>query len=153
MVFISYLCYMSKIEHTISQDSEENRADVIIVNGEAFTYKATGNTRRVFVNADKTRVIKVPVQRNYQHFNNEEIEIWNATTDEIRKELAETSILDNGYIMQEFLHTLDDESTPQWLGRVMTMKEIRFADACRSDVGYDKDGNLKCFDLPEYKNY
>lgn len=144
---------MAKIEQIISQDSQENKADVIIVNGEAFTFKATGLTRRVFVNADKTKVIKVPVKTTYQHFNQEEIDIWEGTNDEHHKQMAETSILENGYIVQEYLHTLDDSTTAEWLGRRMTMKEIRFADSCRSDVGYDKDGNLKCFDLAEYKQY
>jgi len=44
------------IEHNINIDqySQENQADLIIVNGETFTFKATGLTRRVFANADKT---------------------------------------------------------------------------------------------------
>lgn len=53
-----------KIIHNINseQDSQENNADVIIVNNEAFTFKATGLTRRVFENSDKTKVIKVLVK-------------------------------------------------------------------------------------------
>ena len=143
------------IEHNINIDqySQENEADLIIVNGETFTFKATGLTRRVFANADKTKVIKVPVKLATFHFNDEEIECWENASDETRLELASTKILDNGYIEQEFLHTLDDPTTEEWLGRFLTQKEIRFADSCRSDVGFDEDGKLKCFDLHEYKKY
>lgn len=144
---------MKEIIINANQDSLENNADVIIVNGEAFTYKNTGLTRRVFANADKTLVIKVPVEKHSQHFNEEEQKCWDNASEEKRKELANTSMLANGYIMQEYLHTIDDDSTAEWLGRPMTMKEIRFAGSCRDDVGYDKDGNLKCYDLHEYKQY
>jgi hypothetical protein len=50
---------MPQFEINISQYSKENKADVIIVNGEIFTFKATGLTRRVFKNKDKTKVINV----------------------------------------------------------------------------------------------
>lgn len=144
---------MPRIDVIAQQQSDENKADVIIVNGEAFTFKATGLTRRVFENADKTKVVKVPVEKYSQHFNDDERDIWDNASEEKRKELATTEMLPNGYIMQEYLHSLDDPNTADWLGRIMTMKEIRFADSCRSDVGFDKDGNLKCFDLEEYKKY
>lgn len=142
-----------KIEHNISNDASQNNADVVVVNGETFTFKATGLTRRVFANADKTKVVKIPVRNDYQHFNDEEFELYNDANEEKRKEIAETSQLEHGFIIQEYLYTLDDPATPNWLNRPMTMKEIRFADSCRSDVGYDKDGNLKCFDIHEYKKY
>lgn len=135
------------------QYSEESKADVIIVQGEAFTFKATGLTRRVFVNADKTKVIKVPIEKASFHWNTEEINCWNEASDTVKSEMAETEILKNGYIIQEYLHTLDDEETEEWLGRDMTMAELRLAKECRNDVGYDKDGKLKCFDLHEYKKY
>lgn len=135
------------------QTSLENDADVIVVNGEAYTFKNSGLTRRVFVNKDKTFVIKVPVGKTGQHFNDEEMDLWDKANDDRRKEYATTEILPNGYIKQEFLHTLDDPETEKWLGRTMTMKEIRFAKSCREDVGFDKDGNLKVYDLHEYKQY
>ena len=68
-------------------------------------------------------------------------------------EMASTKILENGYIEQEYLHTLDDKETAEWLGRDMTMKEVRLATSCRNDVGYDENRQLKCFDLHEYKKY
>ena len=135
------------------QYSQENDADVIIVNGEAFTFKATGLTRRVFANADKTKVIKVPVKLDTFHYNDEEIKCWEKASEEVKLEMASTKILENGYIEQEFLHTLDDPTTEEWLGRHLKQKEIRFAKSCRNDVGFDEAGNLKCFDLHEYKLY
>jgi hypothetical protein len=135
------------------QFSKEASADVIVVNNEIFTYKNSGLTRRVFVNESKTKVIKVPVKLDTYHFNKEEIECWENADEETRLELATTKILENGYIEQEYLHTLDDPDTEEWLGRPMTQKEIRFASSCRNDVGYDSEGNLKCFDLHEYKQY
>lgn len=143
------------IENIIESDRESlgNKADIIIINGEIFTYKNTGLTRRVFVNKDKTKVVKILVSDDRFHFNTEEAEIWNKATEERRKEFAKTELLETGEIVQEFLYTLDDPATMKWLGRALTMKEIRFAASCRNDVGFDKDGNLKCFDLHEYKKY
>ena len=138
---------------TTFRESTENDADVIIVNGETFTFKSSGLTRRVFVNHDKTKVVKVMVSKDYTHYNKEEKAIWDKADDNKRKQLASTEILDNGFIIQEFLHTLDDETTSEWLGRPLSMKEVRFAGSCRNDVGFDKDGNLKCFDLEEFKKY
>jgi len=107
------------IEHNINfeQYSQENKADLIIVNNEVFTFKATGLTRRVFANKEKTKVIKVPVKLDTFFYNDEEIKCWNNASEEKRLELASTKILDNGYIEQEYLHTLDDETTEEWLGR------------------------------------
>lgn len=146
---------MSKIEHVInvSTATVESKADVIIINGEAFTYKNTGLTRRVFVNKDKTLIVKVPIHTYDQDHNDNEAELWENASEETRAELAETKRLPNGYILQEFLQTLDDDSTKEWLGRSMTMSEIRFASSCRNEVGYDASGKLKCYDYDEFKKY
>lgn len=144
---------MKELNIQADQNSLENDADMVIVNGEVFTYKNTGLTRRVFVNKEKTHVIKVPVGKTGQHFNDEEAEIWDAANEDRRKEYASTEKLPNGYIKQEFLHTLDDPETEAWLGRNLTMAEVRFARSCKEDVGFDKDGNLKVYDLHEYKKY
>ena len=146
---------MSRIEHIVDVKTAtvESTADVILVNGEAFTYKNTGLTRRVFVNKDKTLVVKVPVNIFDQKHNDKEAEHWENCSEEERKQLAETKRLANGYILQEFLQTLDDDSTPEWLGRPMTMTEIGFASSCRSDVGFDANGVLKCYDYDEFKKY
>ena len=146
---------MSKIEHIINVNTAtvESKADVIMVNGEAFTFKNTGLTRRVFENKSKTLIIKVPVRKEYQDHNDNEAKLWEEATEEERSQLAETKRLSNGYILQEYLHTLDDDDTEKWLNRPMTMAEIRFATSCRNDVGYDTEGRLKCYDYDEFKQY
>jgi hypothetical protein len=146
---------MEKIEQiiNISTATVESQADVIIVNGEAFTYKNAGITRTVFVNKAKTLVIKVPNEKHYQRHNDNEAELWNEASDEDKEQLAETKILSNGYILQEFLQTLDDPDTAINLGRTLTMDEIYFAGSCRNDVGFDTEGRLKCYDYDEFKKY
>lgn len=146
---------MSKIEHIINASTAtvESKADVIVVNGEAFTYKNTGLTRRVFVNKDKTLIVKVPINNFDQRHNDNEADLWNRADDEIKSQLAETARLPNGYILQEYLQTLDDPDTEEKLGRPMTMAEIRFATSCRNEVGFDSNGILKCYDYDEFKAY
>lgn len=146
---------MTKIEQIVNVNTAtvESTADVILVNGEAFTYKNSGLTRRVFENKDKTLVVKVPIDVEFQRHNDNEATLWNEASEEVRSQLAETQRLPNGYILQEYLHTLDDKETQEWLGRPMTNKEIRFAVSCRNDVGYDANGVLKCFDYDEFKKY
>lgn len=138
-----------KIE-TLFQISKLDQSP-IIVNGQVFTYKATGNTRAVFENEDRTYVVKVDLNRiDGNFYNQEEFEVYQTANEVKKSQLAETILLENGYIMQEWLNTLDDNRFDK---RRLTFEEIRFAASCRSEVGFDKDGNLKCFDLPEYKKY
>lgn len=146
---------MSKIEQIINVNTAtvESKADVIIVNGEAFTYKNTGLTRRVFENKEKTLIIKVPIHTYDQKHNDNEAELWENADEETRSQLAETKRLANGYILQEYLHTLDDKTTAEWLKRPMTMAEVRFAASCRNEVGYDANGVLKCYDYDEFKQW
>jgi hypothetical protein len=146
---------MTKIEQIVNVNTAtvESTADVILVNGEAFTYKNTGLTRRVFVNKDKTLIVKAPIAKYHQEHNDNEARLWEEADEETRSQLAETKRLANGYILQEFLQTLDDETTEAWLDRPMTNKEIRFAASCRNEVGYDANGVLKCFDYDEFKQY
>jgi hypothetical protein len=146
---------MSRIEQIVDVNTAtvESTADVILVNGEAFTYKNSGLTRRVFVNKDKTLVVKVPINTYDQTHNDKEAKHWSESSEEERKQLAETKRLPNGFIVQEFLQTLDDDTTPEWLGRPLTMTEIAFASSCRSEVGFDANGVLKCYDYDEFKKY
>ena len=133
--------------------AQEQDNDVIIVNGEAFTYKSSGLTRRVYANKDKTFVIKIPLKESYSYCNKEEISIYENASEKTKSQMAETQILPNGYIMQEFLWSLDDPLTDGVITRKITAEEIRFARSCREDVGFDKDGVMKCFDLEEFKKY
>ncbi len=131
----------------------EADADVILVNGVPFFYKNTGNTRRVFVNKEKTLVVKVPITTLDQQYNDNEAQKWDEFSDEVRTQFAETKLLEGGYVVQEYLHTMDDPETENWLGRNMTMSEVRFALSCRNEVGYDANGVLKCYDYDEFKKY
>lgn len=140
---------MSIIENSFSGQSFESEKDVIVINGEIFTYKSSGITRKVYANESKTKVVKVCIERG-NYFNQEEIDIYTSVSD--KSQLAETKLLDNGYIEQEFLHTLDDEETFKLFPN-MTNEQIRFARSCRGDVGFDKNGVLKCHDLEEFKKY
>lgn len=133
--------------------AQEQDNDVIIVNGEAFTYKNSGLTRRVYANKDKTSVIKIPLKESYTHCNKEEVSIYENAPDKVKAQMAETKMLPNGYIMQEFLWTLDDPLTDETITRDITVEEIRFARSCREDVGFDKNGVMKCHDLEEFRKY
>jgi len=133
--------------------SEERDEDVIIVNGEAYFYKASGLTRRVYANKDKTFVIKIPLRESYQYNNKEEFLIYKEANQKTKNKMALTEVLPNGYIKQEFLWTLDDPETENQITREVTLEEIKFARACRNDVGFDKNGNMKCHDLEEYLKY
>ena len=144
---------MNNIIITCDKLSKEQDTDVIIVNGEIFTYKSSGLTRRVYQNKDKTKVIKIALQESYYHNNVEEASIYNNVSDNVRAKMAETKLLDNGYIEQEFLWTLDDPLTESMITRDITIEEIRFARSCRNDVGFDKNGVMKCHDLEEFKKY
>lgn len=141
------------MEIITDQLSREKNEDVIIVNGEIFTYKASGFTRRVYQNKDKTKVIKIALKTSYQNNNLEEVEIYENASEKVKNQMAETRLLDNGYVEQEFLWTLDDPLTDSTITREITIEEIRFARSCRNDVGFDKNGVMKCHDLEEYKKY
>jgi hypothetical protein len=145
----------NKIEHVIdvTQATVESKADAIVVNGQLFLFKNTGLTRRVFVNKELGIVVKVPITEHDRRYNEREADLWESMGDEKRKTFAETKLLPNGYVIQEFLHTMDDDETPEWLGRSLTMEEIFFSRACRDEVGFDKDGNMKCYDFDEYMKY
>lgn len=140
---------MGIIENSFSGQSFESEKDAIVINGEIFTYKSSGITRKVYANESKTKVIKVCIERG-NYFNQEEIDIYNSKED--KSQLAETKLLENGYIEQEYLHTMDDAETLK-LYPTMTNEQIRFARSCRGDVGFDKNGILKCHDLEEFKKY
>jgi hypothetical protein len=139
-----------KIEHILQQERLDPTIEkkVILYKGEAYSYYDTGNTRYVFVNDSKTRVIKLLIDQNYKDFNLEEIEIYKYATEEKKKEMAETVMNYDGLVVeQEYCSPL------KWDNRPMTIQQMLFAKSCRNEVGWDKDGNLKCFDLDEYKKW
>lgn len=132
----------------------EVKADAVVWNNEVWKFHATGLTRRVFVNEDRTKVIKVPVQRYDYNHNANEAESWKKMSEDKKKEFAECEILPNGWLMMEFLTTLNDPDVfEKWGHRELTTEEMQFAASCRNEVGFDSDGNLKCFDYDEYRRY
>jgi hypothetical protein len=137
-----------KIEQILEQKKRDVTSDIVLYNGEAFAYWDSGLTRHVFVNADKTKVIKFLIEKDHKDYNLEEFEVWRKSSEENRTKLAKTSLELNGNVIeQEFCNPI------KWDERKMSMKQILFAGRCRHEVGWDKDGNLKCFDLSEYKQY
>lgn len=122
----------------------------ILYKGEAFTFFDSGLTRYVFANDDKTKVIKILIEKEVGRFdyNKEESEIYTNASDEKKAKLAKTELTYNGTIIeQEFCNPIKFDK------RKLTLPQILFAGACRNEVGWTKEGNLVCFDLDEYMKY
>jgi len=139
-----------KIENIILQNHKDDsiQKKIILYNNEAFTYFDSGLTRHVFVNSDKTKVIKILVNKNSKDFNTEEIEIYKNAKGEIREQMAKTKIALNGYVIeQEFCSPIKFDD------RELTIAQMLFASSCRNEVGWTKEGKLVCFDLDEFKRY
>lgn len=123
-------------------------SDVILYKGEAYTYFDSGLTRYVFVNADKTKVIKILINKNGFDFNEEEKNIYDNALPEHREKMAKTELTTYGTIIeQEFCNPIKFDD------RRLTIKQMLFANACRSEVGWNSKGELVCFDLNEYMKY
>lgn len=137
-----------RIEQVLSEAVDTSiTSKAILYKGEVFTFFDVGLTRYVFVNEDKTKVIKILIKRGFD-FNSEEFEIYADASDEKKLQLAETKLVMNGtMIEQEFCNPikLDD--------RKLTIAQRLFATSCRNEVGWTKDGRLVCFDLDEFKKY
>lgn len=139
-----------KIETILQQKivSDSIKKQAILYKGETFTYFDSGLTRHVFVNADKTKVIKILIDKNSKEYNQEEIDIYKSAESEQKNEMAETSIAYDGFVVeQEFCNPI------KWDNRELTIPQMMFAASCRQEVGWTKDGRLVCFDLDEYKKY
>lgn len=126
--------------------SLQEASDMSIMHqGEIFTYFDEGLTRFVFVNEDKTKVIKLEKEKRGTHFNNLEDEIYRNASEENRKLMAETKLI-NGFIEQEYVEPIKFGS------KKLSMSQIRFAQSCRNEVGWRGD-DLVCYDLDEFKKY
>jgi hypothetical protein len=124
------------------------RDQAIFYDNEVFTYFDEGLTRYVFVNEDKTRVVKILIDANSKDFNLDEAERYENASEEVRKEMAETKLVMDGLLVeQEFCNPIKFDDRP------LTIPQIQFASSCRDEVGWNKDGELVCFDLDEYKKY
>lgn len=124
---------------------QDAQSTVIFHKGEVFTYFDEGLTRYVYVNADKTKVIKIE-HTAYSKFNQLEFDIYNEANAEIKDQMAETTI-HNNIIEQEFCLPI------KLSDKKLTMSEVRFAKSCRKEVGWNKDGKLVCFDLDEFRKW
>lgn len=141
-----------KIEYIIQQDKVDSSitSQAILYKGEVFTYFDMGLTRYVFVNADKTKVIKILIEKSkYGHdYNLEESEIYENASDEKKLQMAKTELAYDGYIIeQEFCNPIKMDD------RKLSISQVLFAESCRNEVGWTLDGRLVCFDLDEYKKY
>jgi hypothetical protein len=145
---------MEKIEQILGQDeiyteTSDVKSMVILHKQEVFTHYDSGGTRHVFVNADKTKVIKLLVNKNGIDFNLDEFKRYENASDEHRAKMIPTTLQFGGLMVeQDFCLPISKGGTPP-----QTFSEILFAAACRDEVGRDKDGKLVCFDLDEYMRY
>lgn len=124
---------------------QEAKKMVVMHKGEAYTFFDEGLTRHVFVNKDETKVIKLLQRETGKDFNQEEVEIYNNASDEVKAEMVETTI-HNGLIEQKFVEPI------KFGGKRLSIAQRLFASSCRNEVGWDGD-KLLCFDLDEYKKY
>lgn len=138
---IEQIIQMDKIDKSVTSQA-------ILYKGEAYTYFDSGLTRHVFVNADKTKVIKVLIDKHSKEYNEEEVEIYKNATDTQKAEMALTGTAYDGFVVeQEFCNPIKFDD------RKMTMPQMLFASSCRNEVGWTLDGRLVCFDLDEYKKW
>lgn len=118
----------------------------IVFEEQTFEYWDEGVTRYVFKNADQSKVIKIPKNAGFRHFNPDEFERYENATEEDRDKMALTELRD-GVIIQEFVMPI------KWGGKSLTIAQEFFARSCRNEVGWNSEGELVCFDLDEYKKY
>lgn len=139
-----------KIEQVVNLDvcDRSITEQVILYKGEAYTFFDEGLTRFVFANENKTKVIKLLIDKNSFDFNKEEADIYLNARPLVKEEMASTELTYNGTIIeQEFCNPI------KWDFRKLTIPQILFANSCRNEVGWNKNDKLVCFDLNEYKKY
>lgn len=139
-----------KLEQIILAERVDSsvKKQVIIYKGEAYTFFDEGLTRYVFANKDKTKVIKLLIEKNNFDFNLEEYEIYQNADEDTREQLAKTELTSNGLVIeQEFCNPIKFDE------RKLSIPQMLFASSCRDEVGWNKDGKLVCFDLNEFKKY
>jgi hypothetical protein len=139
-----------KIENIIRQEKIDKsiQSQAILYKGELYTYFDSGLTRHVFVNKDRTKVIKILIDKHSVDYNLEEVEIYKNATAEIKAQMTPTTLEYDGFVVeQEFCNPIKFDN------REMTIQQIAFATSCRNEVGWSKDGRLLCFDLNEFKKY
>lgn len=125
---------------------EEERKPILYKN-ELYHYYDEGLTRKVFVNEDQTKVIKLLIKEDCLNYNLEEFEIFDNAGD--KSQYAETKISEDKLIVeQEFVEPIKFSKRTD-----LSISDILFAQSCRNEVGFNKKGKLVCFDLSEFKKY
>jgi hypothetical protein len=125
----------------LKQINKSDYFDSILYNNEIYTFLNSGLTRNVFVNSDKTKVIKILIDNNSINHNEIEYKIFDLNNNQMA--ITEYDKINN-IIIQEYVKPVDRE---------LTLSEIKFSMACRGEVGLTKLDKLVCFDLDEYKKY
>jgi hypothetical protein len=125
---------------------EEAKQMIVMHKGEAYTFFDEGCTRHVFVNKDETKVIKLLQRDSGFDFNQEEVNIYTKANDADKAKMAKTELSHN-MVEQEYVTPI------KFGGKKLSISEKLFASKCRNEVGWNKDGNLVCFDLDEYMKY
>ena len=128
------------------QTADEVRKQAVLYKSEVFTYFDEGLTRWVLTNEDKTKVVKFLKDPHGPAYNTQEVDAYDSASEKAKLELAETKG-DAFIVEQEFCNPI------KWDDRDLTLPQVLFARSCRNEVGWDADGNLKCFDLDEYRKY
>lgn len=119
---------------------------LIMHNNETFKYWDEGCTRYVYVNADRTKVVKIEKMKHSTKWNEDEINRYKEASDEDRELMAPTRLIGN-IIEQDFVLPI------KYGGKRLNIEQADFAASCRSEVGWTRDGRLVCFDLDEFKKY
>lgn len=137
-----------KIQDVVSEEISLNDARnmVIIYKGKPFKYFDEGCTRYVFVNEDRSKVIKLLRRDIGLNYNEEEVKIYERASDEDKAQMAKP-VLHNGFVEQDFCLPI------KFGGKRLTIPQKLFASSCRDEVGWTEEGTLVCFDLDEFKKY
>jgi hypothetical protein len=114
---------------------------IVFHKGEIFEYLNHGMTRNVFVNKDKTKVVKI--NKDSFDANTEELEIYEKSNQ--KDKMAETW-KEDGHIIQEYCRPILDSD-------YKTIGDVKFVNSCRQDCGVNLNGQIVCFDLSEFKKY
>lgn len=127
---------------------QQAQGTLIIRNNDTFRYWDEGCTRYVYVNKDRTKVIKIEKDKYSAHrtFNVEEFQKYKNASEEDKKLMVEPTLV-YGMIEMDFVTPIKFDS------RRLSIKQRIFASSCRNEVGWNKDGELVCFDLDEFKKY
>jgi hypothetical protein len=137
---------MNKIEIINIVDNIKNKIECVFYKGEEWNLFDSGLTRKVFVNSECTKVIKLLIDEHGINHNQIEFDIYSNSNSTSEFALTEISS-DKSIIEQEFVLPI------KFSNKELSLKEIQFANSCRGEVGWNINNKLVCFDLDEYRKY